>query len=466
MNRLNSIKCLIVPFVLIYLISLTGCQTTPSPTEHPLLRIATFDVDATPEIGSPVAYAPTRSITERLKVRGVVLLTDDQPIVLAAIDWIGIANKSYDVWRNQLAKAAGTTPDRVTIHALHQHDAPRDDRSTQQLLTENEIHIRMTDIPFVDDVIQRTSSAIQSGMANPHVITHLGLGEGQVEKVASNRRILGDDGKVKIVRYSKTKDPAAIAAPEGLIDPMLKCISFWQDDKPIASLTYYATHPQSYYGQGDVTSDFVGIARDTRDNELSGVLHVHFNGAGGNIAAGKYNDGSKPVRNILAKRTRDGMQRAWDNTKKVPIIADDIKWRTTNVQLPLGEHLDQTQLEAEVANRKINPVLRARSAAILSWVQRSNTNHPVTVSCLELGNHASLLHLPGELFVEYQLAAQKMAQDRMVCMAAYGQYGPGYIGTAISYTQGGYETGPTASLVSPKVEKILLDALKKVLKTD
>lgn len=442
---------------------LTACQSTPQSTQQPLLRIATFDVDATPQIGSPVAYAPTRSVTERLKVRGIVLLTDDQPIVLAAIDWIGIANKSYDVWRNQLAKAAGTTPDRVTIHALHQHDAPRDDRSTQQLLNENEIHIRMTDIPFVDDVIQRTSIAIQSAIANPHIITHLGLGQGQVEKVASNRRILGPDGKVKIVRFSRTKDPAAIAAPEGLIDPMLKSISFWKDDTPIVNLTYYATHPQSYYGQGDVTSDFVGIARDLRDKELPGVLHVHFNGAGGNIAAGKYNDGSKPIRSILAKRTRNGMKHAWDNTKKVPIIADDIKWRTTNVQLPLGEHLDQTKLEAEVTNRKINPVLRARAAAMLAWVQRSNDQQPITVSCLELGNHASLLHLPGELFVEYQLAAQNMAKDRMVCMAAYGQYGPGYIGTAISYTQGGYETGPTASLVSPKSEKILLNAIKKVL---
>ncbi|MDI9605718.1 MAG: hypothetical protein QM305_10440 [Bacteroidota bacterium] len=41
------------------------------------------------------------------------------------------------------------------------------------------------------------------------------------------------------------------------------------------------------------------------------ALHIHFNGAGGNVAAGKYNDGSHENRLILAKRLADGMKRAW-----------------------------------------------------------------------------------------------------------------------------------------------------------
>ena len=91
-------------------------------------------------------------------------------------------------------------------------------------------------------------------------MTHLGFGQGKVEKVASNRRILGADGKVEIVRFSRTKDPKAIAAPEGVIDPWLKSVSFWNGDRAVAVLTYYATHPQSHYGKGDVTCEFVGLA--------------------------------------------------------------------------------------------------------------------------------------------------------------------------------------------------------------
>ena len=70
--------------------------------------------------------------------------------------------------------------------------------------------------------------------------------------------------------------------------------------------------------------------------------------------------------------------------------------------------------------------------------------------------------MPGELFVEYQLAAQQMRPDDFIAMAAYGDYGTGYIGTEIAYSQGGYETG-IVSRVAPPVEKVLMDAIKKLL---
>ena len=42
---------------------------------------------------------------------------------------------------------------------------------------------------------------------------------------------------------------------------------------------------------------------------------------------------------------------------------------------------------------------------------------PIELSCLKLGD-AYVLHMPGELFVEYQLAAQQMSPRQTVCMAA------------------------------------------------
>jgi hypothetical protein len=70
--------------------------------------------------------------------------------------------------------------------------------------------------------------------------------------------------------------------------------------------------------------------------------------------------------------------------------------------------------------------------------------------------------MPGEPFVEYQLAAQNLRPNSFVCMAAYGDYGPGYIGTSDAYSQGGYETG-IVSRVSPRSEAILLDAVHELL---
>ena len=55
-----------------------------------------------------------------------------------------------------------------------------------------------------------------------------------------------------------------------------------------------------------------------------------------------------------------------------------------------------------------------------------------------------------------------MRPEAFVCVAGYGDGGPGYIGTAVAYEQGGYETGGV-SRVSPKSEAILLQAIRELL---
>ena len=106
---------------LLALVAALSCSAVPVGPDAPL-RIAAFNVDATPPVGSPVAYALTRTILDPLSARGVVLLSDEKPVVLCVVDWIGIANGGQDVWREQLARAAGTTVDRVAVHTVHQHD--------------------------------------------------------------------------------------------------------------------------------------------------------------------------------------------------------------------------------------------------------------------------------------------------------------------------------------------------------
>jgi hypothetical protein len=46
-------------------------------------------------------------------------------------------------------------------------------------------------------------------------------------------------------------------------------------------------------------------------------------------------------------------------------------------------------------------------------------------------------------------------------MAAYGEYGPFYIGTKEAYSQGGYEI--TSSPVTEEAEEILMTAIRKLL---
>ncbi len=426
------------------------------------LRLATFDVDATPPIASQMAYDPvTNKWDLGLRARGIVLLDAGKPIVLCAIDWIGLANGANDAFREGLARAAGTTSDRVAVHALHQHDAPLADFSAEKILRDEGLEPLVFDGTFQREVLASLETAIRDAIPLARTVTHVGHGTAKVDRVASNRRIPGPDGKIRAVRYTATADPALRAEPEGTIDPMVSLVSFWNGDTPLAVLSYYATHPQSYYRTGIPNPDFPGVARFMRQLELPAALHVHFNGAGGNIGAGKYNDGSPENRGILAGRLADGMRRAWDSTVREPITASEVNWTVEPVALPPAKHLSIDQLEAQLKARE-GTFMAREGATRLAWLRRCRDGHQLDIAVLKLGD-IRILHLPGELFVEYQLAAKALRPDLFVTMAAYGDYGPWYIGTARAYEEGGYETEPTSSNVAPEVEDVLMGAIRKLL---
>lgn len=447
----------------LFVLSITGCTIFSAllAQETPL-KVGVFTVDASPPLDSPLAYTNCDAIGMPLTARGIVLIGKAAPVVLCAVDWIGISNDGQKEWREALAKAVGTSPERVTVHTLHQHDAPRCDFSVEQIMRKQDLGGVMFDPKFARNTIKQTAKAVKEAAANAKAITHVGLGQARVENVASTRRILGPDGKIRGVRYTACKDPALRAEPEGLIDPMVKSMSFWNDSEAVVVLTWYATHPQSYYLTGVAHPDFPGMARYLRETTLNGVPHVHFNGAGGDIGAGKYNDGSPENRQKLAVRLAEGMAQALNNTVKEPVKASDLKWDTLQVALPVSKHLDESKLVEQLKDPTIDPQKLSYIAKDLTWLRRCIAGEKLDLHCMTLKN-ASVLFMPGELSVEYQLNAQKMRPDRFIAMAAYGEYATGYICTKEQYGQGGYEDSPRASKVAPEVEDVLLPAMRSLL---
>jgi hypothetical protein len=432
---------------------------------EPIVKLAVFDVDATPPLGSAMAYDPVRRLDElTLRCRGIVLLGADKPVVLCAVDWIGIANEGYDAFRNTLAEAAGTTPDRVAVHTLHQHDAPGCDFTAERIVRDLGLkNYGRFEGTFHRQVMRRAADALRLSLTAAQPVTHYGWGVAEVKEVASNRRIHGADGRIRATRYTATKDPALRAEPEGVIDSQVSLVSFWNGDRPLAVLSYYACHPQSYYRTGVPSPDFPGIARFIRGQAVPEALHVHFNGAGGNIGAGKYNDGAKENRMLLALRLAEGMRQAWISTEKHPLAASDCGWQTVPVRLPAAAHLNQAELMRSLKTEASRGYIA--TADQLAWLNYCESGHTIDIACLRVGT-VRVLHMPGELFVEYQLAAKAMRRDLHVSMAAYGNYGPGYIGTAVAYREGGYETSPRASNVDPGAERVLMAAMKKLLEAN
>ena len=311
---------------------LLSVSTVSVSADDASLRLATFRADATPPLGSPLCNGnvkPAMEIVSPLTARGVVLLGAGKPIAFDCALSTG--------WESEMEatmRSANRLLNRSKRLRIEWHCTRCISTTPPEATLPPRLCWPITDWgggysnPDFDAVVSgRVSAAAKQAIARAQTVTHIGLGAGRVEKVASNRRILGPDGRVRLQRQSSGgKNPAARAAPEGTIDPLVRLIAFWNRDTPVAVLTYYATHPQSYYGRGGVNWDFVGIAREAREKALAGLPHIHFDGAGGNIAAGKYNDGSEEKRPLLARRLAAGMKLAWQAQKKSPLAVKDVGW--------------------------------------------------------------------------------------------------------------------------------------------
>jgi hypothetical protein len=440
--------------------------THPGPVRSdtkPSLQLATFTADVTPPLGHPCmggGIAPAARIDDPLFANGLVLVGRGKPIVLVGIDWCEIRNDAYERWRTALAEAAGTTPERVLVACLHQHDAPIADLEAERLLEKHHAAGRICDLEFHERAVRRVARALRERLRHLRPVSHLGTGQAKVEKVASNRRSLGPDGKPSYGRMSATRDAELRARPEGTIDPWLKTLSFWDGERPLAAVSVYATHPMSHYGKGGVSADFVGLARKRRQADDPKVFQVYLSGCSGNVTAGKYNDGSPGNRPILADRIYQAMRAAWQNTRKLPLDKLDFRLVKLRLEPRTGPGFTAADLHRRLQADK-RPFGQCLAALGLSWRKRAEAGHRIDVPALDLGL-AQLVLLPAESYVEFQLLAQKLRRDSFVVVVGYGECAPGYIPIERAWREGDANLSDWC-WVAPGAEQAMTAALTEVL---
>jgi len=375
------------------------------------MRVAAFRCDVTPALGITLYGHTVETIEHALWAKGIVL-DDGERYVLCALDWRGLSRDQNAAFRRRLAEGAGTAASRVAVQCVHQHTAPSGGEAGE---------------PFLREVADRLAAAAEQAVRRLEPFDRIGTGQAKVDRVASTRRIPTGDGKV-ITRYTSTKGkPELREMPEGDIDPFLKTVTFARGQKPLVRLHYYATHPQSFYLDGRVSIDFPGMARERLEEE-EGVPQIYFTGCGGDVGAGKYNDGSREAREELAARLFAAMRTSASSTRWLPV--DRIQWRTTTLSLPSKKAPDDESIG------------------------------PIEVSSLQIGP-VHLLHLPGEPMVHYQLYAHEQMPDDFVAVAGYGDGSPGYLCTEKAFDEGGYE--PRASRVAPHSEPLVKQAIRRLL---
>lgn len=405
-------------------------------------RVAAFRADATPALGEPnIWVTPVTKVDDPLWAKGVVLEDAGTRYVLCSIDWCGIGGSVHRLFRQKVAKAAGTDVARVAIHAVHQHAAPYIDGDAYTVLGGlPHPPLRMSDA-YLERLTDNLAKAVREAAGRLEPFDRVGMGEARVDRVASARRILVD-GKI-VIRFSGSgKDPQLAALPEGDIDGAVRTITLARGRRPLVRLHYYATHPQTFCCDGRVSGDFVNQSREALENKEK-VPQIYFTGAAGDVTVGKYNDGSVAARDGLAQRLQAGLEASIQST--IYQAAGPIRWKTAAVRLPAKP--------APELSPSGDGVAQYRAALGIAFARRQE---PLEAQLLEIGP-AAVLHLPGEPMLEFQKYARGVRPRSFVAVAGYGDITPGYLCTDEAHAQGGYEPGAAYGGVGTE------SALKKVI---
>lgn len=410
-----------------------------APAAAAATRVAAFRADVTPPLGEPLIWVqPATEILDPLWAKGLVLDTPSGRVVLCAMDWCGIGGATYQQFRNALADGAGTS--NVAFHSVHQHTAPYIDGDAYLSLDKLPNPPLRVSQKALADIASRLAAAARGAVARLEPFDRIGFGSAEVQSVASARRILQEDGTI-LTRFSTgAKDPKLAALPEGSVDRTLRTVTFARGNRPLARIHLYATHPQTFCCDGRVTADFVGSARETLESE-TGIPQIYFNGCGGDITVGKYNDASDEARRRLAARLLAAMRASSSATRLTSSTA--CRWASTAASLP------------PVRNKP--PQDSYRDAITRAFASRRT---PLEINSLHAGN-VQFLFLPGEPMLEFSRYAREIAGSREVLVAGYGDISPGYLCTDEALRQGGYE--PSASNVGPGTEAALKKAIRNLI---
>lgn len=428
------------------------------------LRCALFHVDVSPPIGHALCgglVPRATGLRDPLYARGIILDDGRTRVVLCAVDYCAITDTAHRQATLALAKGAKVPPSNVALHTVHQHDAPYIQLDAEPLLRKH--GIGQLDTKWWAGIVQKLGEAAAKAAKRLQPITSIGVGEARVSGCASNRRLVGPNGKIHAMRLSMETDPKLQAWPVGLIDPLLRTITLWRGSRLVATLNYYANHPQSAYTRGLISADTIGEALRRTHEKFPSAFHMYFNGCGGNLTYGKYatKDLEGNIRTFGA-RIADGIARAIQNSESKRAAPGDLRWRNRSVTLPFRVQLSATEAKRRLASSKEKLPLRVLAAWSLTTRRRSRRVPRITVQSLQLGP-ARVIHLPSEVFVEYQLYAQSMRPEEFVAIAAYGDGKMFYLPTAKAFAEGGYEVCERVCYTTPGVEPILKRVIRDAL---
>ncbi len=228
--------------------------------------------------------------------------------------------------------------------------------------------------------------------------------------------------------------------PDGPVDhdvPVLEVSS--PDGKQVTAVLFgYACHNTTLSIQ-QFCGDYAGYAQEEIEKAHPGAVALFMTGCGGD--QNPYPRREIPYASIHGKTLATAVESALQVVPKRP-LQGPIKAAFERVPLAFATPPTKEQLEAKAkGDNKAEAVHAGRLLAVLANEGKLETEYPYPVQVVHFGDQVGMVHLGGEVVVDYSLRLKRELGMPFVWVTGYSNDVMGYIPSLRVLKEGGYEAG-------------------------
>ncbi|MFW6155214.1 MAG: neutral/alkaline non-lysosomal ceramidase N-terminal domain-containing protein [Planctomycetota bacterium] len=361
------------------------------------LHAGTGVADITPPVGARMAAFPHKQYTDPrraegthdpLKARALVVRSGEITVGLCTVDLCGMRGVTVERIRDAVARRVPSLDGgRVLIAASHTHAGAE----TSFLFGGS------PDDPEVRAIEARVVEAIVTAAQDLEPV-ELAWGRTTLE-ANHNRRVLEADGRA---RMALNYEPGATT---GVVDADLHAIRLDRTDGAPKAIAFHYTAHALTLGRENLrfSADYPGRACAAVEATHPGCTALFLNGAAGNVHPRECMRTGTEARDRMGDAVADATERALAGARHAETT--DLALASTTLTFP----------------NRLDPALTVA----------------LEVDAMRLGPLV-LGFVPGEFFVEFQLAFRKGIAPHPGTLVGYANGWTGYASTRAAYTEGGY----------------------------
>ncbi len=441
------------------------------------LRVGVAETTINPLPGMQIdgnigVHRPVEFALGDLHARAIVFGQADRRFLLLSMELLAITGEWTDAIRDFAAGEFGFDRDAVAVHVVQCHSAP----SMGQIMLSDRLEaaakypwIRGSDPDYGPLAMSRIEPMIREAMANLRPVRLL-AGTALESRVSFNRRIAMRDGTSEMGLAGR---PHEALYREGPGDPEVGVALFTDDElHTTAALLHHTCHPVHWTPHRAVHGDWPGAwAEEVRRELLPATVPLVLNGCCGNV---HHADALNPQREDTPQSMARLLTEATRRALAEPCVRDDdppLAWGTVRFDIPYRdfppEVFDDARrlIEAHPEPLWIDEAHTrfewdwhfAASLVDLEHTLAAHDAFEYEIQALRVGDLAILV-LPGEPFVEAQLAIKQRSPATRTFVAHMSNRYVGYIPTPEAIRRGGYEARPSSSSkLAPEALQMITD---------